>query len=103
MVKQSELVEVLGLEKAIKRAEGKLTLAKAKMKDMQDAMVVRLQAGEIQEKGCLRAYLRTEKGRAVVSWKDILIQERGALFVEDILQKAPRTPVTHLVVEEVQP
>jgi hypothetical protein len=100
MINQQELLEYFRLGQKLKAAEDKIRLAKAKMEDHEKQFIARLYTDEKVEVGSLTAYLRAEKGRAVVKWKDIVEEIKGAVYVEQVLQNAPR-PVTEKLVVEV--
>jgi len=101
MITQDELLTYYGKCNAIERGERKLKLAKAERDDTRKELINRMHKKEKVQKGDLTINVRSDWKRASVSWKTVVKDLKGSLFVEKILAEVSRDEVFVLEVDHV--
>ncbi len=99
MIPQFELATYLSLVEKIRKAESKLKIVKARLSDLEGSLVNRLSLEEKVEEGEFIARVEQKVGRAVISWKGVVVELKGQEFVEKKLAEAPREIEERLVVQ----
>lgn len=78
----------------------KLDGVQAELEKQEDALTKRLKAGQQVQSGPLTGYLHTWQRRNV-SWKDVVVREKGEQYAERVVASTKPTDYTNLVVETV--
>jgi hypothetical protein len=103
VITQEQIKEYLDAQDKIKRAEARLSMAKAQFKDGEQKLLSRVLNGEEVEKGKFRIWTEKAFKRASISWKSIVQELKGLAYVEKLMQKAKRDEYDILkAVEDVE-
>ena len=100
MIKQNHLRQIVKLRREIENLEQELKIRKAALSDAESKILQRLLNGDGNEEGKYIPEVQTVLKRASISWKSVVEELKGKLYVEKILQEAPRKEIKKLVIKE---
>jgi hypothetical protein len=98
MIEQVELQKVVKYRDNLKELRQQVKFLEARMEDEEDGIIRRMKSGEIVEEGYLSPSISTEAKRATISWKEVVLELKGRVFIEELLSKAERQEVEKLVI-----
>lgn len=98
MISQEQLINVVMSRDKLSNLKREIKLKEAHLLDDEEEVISRLKKGELVEEGNLTPIIQAELKRAVVSWKEVVLELKGAAFVEERLAKAERVSVDKLVI-----
>ena len=100
MIKQKELEAYMSAQDKLKKAQQRLTLESAKLSDKKAQFEKRFKDGEKVEMGKFMFFMKETVSRASISWKSVVEQLKGKLYVEQMLAKAERKVRHELIIIE---
>lgn len=101
MINQSVLESFQRAKHKIRLMEEGITLKKAKLKDVENEILVRLDEKEKVEKGKLKLEIDITE-RRTVGWKAIVEKELGVTFATKMLQNTKPVKYRHIAVKDVE-
>ena len=99
MVTQEEIANLQQYKVELSDKKRKLETVEVKIKVMENEIMERLRQGEGIEEGKLTALIQKVK-RVTISWKQVVIDNLGAVFADDVLKKTTPKVTAKLVVSE---
>lgn len=99
MVTQKEIAKLRQFKVELSNKKRTLESVEVKIKVMESEVMERLRQGEGIEEGKLYALIKEDK-RVSVSWKKVVTEKLGAVFVDELLKSTPPKITAKLVISE---
>ena len=99
MVLQKQLVSLEKYKAQLKQKKKALESVELKIKEMEKGVIKQLKDGEGVEDGKLYALIDTTE-RVSISWKNVVLEELGAVYVDKLLKETKPNKTEKLVVSQ---